>query len=168
MRPVIIGLILLGIVFLVAMGAGAALVPTGNGSADWKDRMNSEGAPWPFEVLGTLFSPLAPGATPVAATGNQCGGGALFVGKSTQKNRVARARLTAGNGARISLSGLDPRADGKPMPMVLCLRRADAAVPTSGCENQRLTDEATFAIGPGGGCFTVEALGGGTPRVTWN
>jgi hypothetical protein len=169
MRLVIIGLILFGFAFLLVMGLGVALVPSGDGHKNTQDSVERDGPGAFYEILGVLFSPLAPRATPVDA-GNRCSGaGALFVAASSETNRLSRARLSAGDGAKLSFTGLDPRADNKPMPIVLCLLRQGASVTVpSDCENKKLSAEATFAIGPRGGCFTIDSFGAGNARVTWN
>lgn len=165
-RGVVIGLIVLGVLFLAMVGAGTWLVPT-RPAPDARSRTERDGPPAPVAMLGGLLRPLMKGVKPVPGTA-RCPGELEFEPAATPY-RIARARLAAGAAALVVYRPFDPRSDGETGPYRLCLRADNAgALPLANCDNDKLMAEGSLPVDRQGGCLSVTSLAPGAFRIAWD
>jgi hypothetical protein len=168
MRSLIIAFVVVGLVFVGIMILRPGGGPSREDNNEAAAEMEAKGPPSWLEGLGSLTAAFAPKVT-VEAVPGRCAAGELFA-SAGDGYRVARAHLTAGEGAAVVFSSLDPRRAGEDRPVVLCLKADGAAVAMRGdCGNDRPSASGTLAVGPSGGCIAILPIGlAAAPKVSFD
>lgn len=168
MRPLVIILIFLGAVSIAMLVAGGFLAPSQDLRSSWRDKIETDGPPSWTSVLGFLLSPFSPKVA-FEPSRNRCAApDDKFAPPAGTRYRVAHARLAGGEGAKIIFNGREARMDHKSWPLVLCLKSAASTTPApADCENASPQPKASLAIGPKGGCVSVQPFGNPPGVVSW-